>query len=439
MGARMDYLQELGFTPVEREEIPDPTQEAMDAAIARWTEKVTGNQNPYPVDGLVLSYDDTQYAATGSVTGHHATRAGLAFKWQDESADSVLKEIEWSCAASTITPVAIFAPVELEGTTVQRASLCNISECERLGIGGPGTELSVIKANKIIPKVIRVNRREGELEIPATCPVCGAKTEVHVNDVSGTRTLRCQNPKCTAKQLKKYARFVAKEALDIDGVSEQTLARFINAGWIHRYADLFHLPEHKDAIVAMEGFGEKSYQNLETALSRARQTTGQKLLFGLSVPLIGQEVAKLLLGAYPFAELMQTARTAEDEQIFASIRGIGPEKSAALVRWMKDEENAAGLEALLTEVTVAEEVQAEGGSRCDGLTFVVTGDVHTYKNRNELKAYIESQGGKVTSAVSGSTSFLINNDVASASSKNRKARELGIPILSEEEFRERFA
>ena len=437
-GARMAYLEELGFTPVERERIDAPDEAAVEAAVGRWTEKVTGRKNPYPVDGLVITYDDTAYAATGSVTGHHAARAGYAFKWQDESADSVLDHIEWSCAASTITPVAVFEPVELEGTTVQRASLCNISECERLGIGGPGTELSVIKANKIIPKVIRVIRPVGELEIPSACPVCGAATAVHVNEVSMTRTLRCTDPDCTAKQLKKFTRFVSRDALDIDGISEQTLARFINAGWIRENADIFRLPEHRDEIVALEGFGERSVQNLEAALEKAREAPAQKVLFGLSVPLCGQEVARLLLSAYSFGDLVRTARETEDEAVFASIGGIGPEKSASLVRWMKNEKNAAALDRLLEQIRLTEPEKQETGEKCAGLTFVVTGDVNTYKNRNELKAYIESQGGKVTGSVSGSTSFLINNDTASASGKNRKAQQLGIPVISEEEFRARF-
>ena len=473
-GARMDFLEKLGFHPVERELVLQPDAASVADAIARWTEKVTGMKapgrtgsstknhaaneaagrtNPYPVDGLVITYDDTAYASTGSVTGHHATRAGYAFKWQDESADSELDHIEWSCAASTITPVAVFKPVELEGTTVQRASLCNISECERLGIGGPGTKLSVIKANKIIPKVIRVIQKEGELEIPKICPVCGEQTEIRVNEASATRTLRCTNPACAAKQLKKFTRFVSKTGMDIDGISEQTLARFINAGWVHEYADLYHLPEHREEIVQMEGFGEKSMENLVSALEKSRQTEPQRLLFALCIPLCGQEVAKLLLSRYALPELIRTARETEDAEAFSVIDGIGPEKSASFVRWMQEEANAAGLDRLLAELSFREEDLADpndpasaagkaakeaAAGRCAGLTFVVTGDVHHYKNRNELKAYIESQGGKVTGAVSGSTSFLINNDVNSASGKNQKAKKLGIPIISEDEFVERF-
>ena len=227
-GEQMDYLKDNGFVCVEHELVEKPTEENIRHVIDKWTKLVTDEVNPYPVDGLVITYDDTVYASTGSVTGHHATRAGYAFKWQDTSAETRLDHIEWSCAASTITPVAVFDPVELEGTTVKRASLCNISECERLGIGGEGTMLSVIKANKIIPKVIHVQTINGQFVIPDSCPVCGAKTEIHVSDVSGTKTLRCTNPECDAKKLKKYARFVSKAGMDIDGISEQTLARFIN-------------------------------------------------------------------------------------------------------------------------------------------------------------------------------------------------------------------
>ena len=226
----MDWLDSLGFKTVERRAIASPNPESVESIIAIFTEEVTSKKNPYPVDGLVICYDDTDYAQTGSITGHHATRAGIAFKWQDEAAETFLKDIEWSCAASTISPVAIFEPVELEGTTVKRASLCNISECERLGIGGAGTKISVIKANKIIPKVIRVVNQEGTFDIPAECPVCHAPTQVSISEASGTKTLHCTNTGCPAKQLKKYARFVSKEGMNIDGISEQTLAKFINLG-----------------------------------------------------------------------------------------------------------------------------------------------------------------------------------------------------------------
>ena len=437
-GERMHWLQEQGFSPVDAEAVDNPQLEEVQTVINRWTQRVTDGDNSYPVDGLVIVYDDTEYAAGGSVTGHHATRAGYAFKWQDEAAQSTLQYIEWSCAASTITPVAVFEPVQLEGTVVKRASLCNISECERLGIGGKGTEIQVIKANKIIPKVIRVSRTEGTLEIPSVCPVCGRETEIRISVASGTKTLRCTNSGCPAKQLKKFTRFVSKGGMDIDGISEATLARFVNEGWITGFADIYKLKEHRDEISQLEGFGDKSADNLMAALDRSSVIPAGRLIYALSIPLIGPDVAARLLSAYRFSDLVHTAETAEDLQVFAHVDGIGPEKSSAFVNWFKDAENVQELNALLSLVRVSEPVQAEKGNRTGNLTFVVTGDVHLWKNRNELKAYIESQGGKVTGSVSKSTDFLINNDLQSASTKNRKAQELGVPIISEEEFMERF-
>ena len=440
-GNRMAWLGQQGFKPVDRELIEQPTEANIQAVIDRWTERVTGKSSspfPYPVDGLVITYDDTAYAATGSVTGHHATRAGYAFKWQDESAETELEYIEWSCAASTISPVAVFKPVELEGTTVKRASLCNISECERLGIGDKGTKIAVIKANKIIPKVINVVERLGVFHIPEFCPVCQSATEVTESESSGTKTLHCTNTHCPAKQLKKFGRFVSKEGINIDGLSEQTIQKFINLGWVREYADLFHLDNHASELRTMEGFGDKSVSKLLTAIEKARDVEAHRLLFALNIPLIGRDVCNRLLSAYQIADLFHTAIEATTEDVFATIAGIGPEKSASFVRWMKDKDNYSMLQQLLVELNISQSSSAPTGNSCEGLTFVITGDVHHYKNRNELKAYIESQGGKVTGSVSKSTSFLINNDVESSSGKNKKAKELSIPIISEEEFIARF-
>lgn len=433
-GERMAFLANQGFDTVEREKITNPTLSNIEACIDRWTQKVTNGSCPYPVDGLVIAYDDTAYAATGSVTGHHATRAGYAFKWQDESVVTKLDHIEWSCAASTISPVAVFNPVELEGTTVKRASLCNISECQRLGIGDKGTEISVIKANKIIPKVIKVERKVGDLEIPDRCPVCGEPTEVVTSASSGTLTLHCTNMECPAKRLKKFARFVSKDGMNIDGISEQTIARFVNMGWISEYADFYDLELHALELSTLEGFGQKSTNNILNSVDKARIVDARRLLYALNIPLCGGDVCKRLLAQYPIAELIEKARSEADDY-FAHIPGIGPEKSASVVKWMKNDDNYGMLQRLLDKVTIAEaDSQDEMGTRCAGLTFVVTGDVHHFKNRNELKAYIESQGGKVTGSVSKSTSFLINNDVTSTSGKNKKAQELGIQILSEDDF-----
>ena len=447
-GDRMAWLDRQGFQTVERQLVSHPESSSVESVVNAFTEKVTSKGNPFPVDGLVICYDDTAYAQTGSITGHHATRAGLAFKWQDETAQTVLQQVEWSCAASTISPVAVFQPVELEGTTVKRASLCNISECQRLGIGGPGTQLSVIKANKIIPKVVSVIQSVGTFSIPDRCPVCQAPTAVRESEASGTLTLHCTNADCPAKQLRKFARFVSKEGMNIDGISEQTLSKFINLGWVSEYADIYELRSHIRELAQMEGFGEKSASNIMRSIDKSRDVEAHRLLYALNIPLCGLDVCRRLLGAYPLAALVSEstkrgddlfATQAEPEEVFAHVSGIGPEKSASFVRWFRDERNLGRYRRLLEKLTVSEPDTTPSGSRCQGLTFVITGDVHHYKNRNELKAYIESQGGKVASAVSGSTSFLINNDIASTSGKNQKAQQLGIPIISEDDFVSRYA
>ena len=436
-GQRMDYLEKLGFQTVEHRFIENPTSVNIQEKIDEFTQKVTHKKQPFPVDGLVITYDDTQYASTGSVTGHHATRAGYAFKWQDEYVETVLDHIEWSCAASTISPVAVLRPVELEGTTVQRASLCNISECERLGIGDAGTKLQVIKANKIIPKVIKITEKVGVLNIPDKCPVCGAEAHVVLSE-SGTKKLHCSNVDCTAKQLKKFARFVSKDGINIDGISEQTVSTFINHGWIRDYADFYHLKDFAYQITSLDGFGKKSVSKLLESIEKSRNTDSRHLLYALSIPLCGFDVAKRLLSKYTFKELMETAKTSLFDDVFASIDGIGPEKSARFVNWFKDDKNYLKVSNLLKELDVKEVEVAEVGTKCAGQTFVITGDVYHYKNRNELKAYIESQGGKVTGSVSKSTTYLINNDAESQSSKNKKAHQLGISIITEEQFREKF-
>ena len=437
-GARMDWLKANGMKPVEHECIEHPDLKAMSKAIDRWTDKVVNSVNPYPVDGLVVSYDDTDFAQTGSITGHHATRGGLAFKWQDEAADTPLEYVEWSCAASTISPVAVFKPVELEGTTVKRASLCNISECERLGIAGQGTMLSVIKANKIIPKVIQVIRPEGQFEIPQNCPVCGASTEVIVSPQSGTKTLHCSNKDCPAKQLKRFARFVSKAGMDIDGISEQTLSKFINLGWVGEFADIYHLNSHALELSMMEGFGRKSVSNMLSSIEKSRNVEAHKLLFALTIPMCGVDVCTRLLSQYGLNELIDKAKEADDLGLFSTIEGIGIEKSSSFIAWFKEPKNQASVANLLKELNVRQAQDKPKGARCQGLTFVVTGDVHHFKNRDELKSYIANQGGKVTGSVSKSTSFLINNDVNSTSAKNQKAHALGIPILSEEDFLRTF-
>lgn len=431
-GDRMQYLEDLGFQVVDREETDAA---ALPEAIERWTKRVEDGQMDIPVDGLVICYDDTEYAASGSVTGHHATRAGFAFKWQDEAMDTRLSYIEWSCAVSTISPVAVFEPVQIEGTTVSRASLCNLSEIERLGIGRECT-LSVIKANKIIPKCIAVKDAIGEVQIPKECPVCHAPTEIRISKNSGTKTLHCTNPDCTAKNVKKFTRFVSKWGMDIDGLSIQTMLRFINEGYIHEFADIYHLKEHFDKISQMEGFGEKSVANMDQSIEKSRNVHPVNFLFALCIPLIGVDAGKKIVGSIGFDAFLQRL---EEGGGFEDIDGIGAERSNSIQNWYAKESNRTSMQHLLQELTVekAEPKDTSGGS-CNGLTFVITGDVHHYKNRDEFKAYVESQGGKVAGSVSGKTAYLVNNDTESASSKNRKAKELGIPIISEDEFVKRF-
>lgn len=451
-GERMQRLQQLGFHPVERQLIEQPTPHQLQMAIDQWTRRVTGedkvNMNPYPVDGLVITYDDTLYAQSGNVTGHHATRAGYAFKWQDESVTTTLQYIEWSCAASTISPVAVFTPVQLEGTTVKRASLCNISECERLGIGGQGTKIEVIKANKIIPKVIGVTHTEGQLDIPHQCPVCQSPTIVTTSKIGGTRTLHCTNSECPAKQLKKFVRFVSKDGLDIDGISEQTIAKFINLGWLKEWSDFYRLHEHREEMSSLEGFGRKSVTNLLQSIENSRNVDANRLLYAMSIPLCGKDVCRKILTAHPLNDLVQIAGgTAADTNtplpvspvdVLAAVPGIGPEKSASMVKWFSNAHNRRQWETLITQLNIAQTDNQPAGNRCHNLTFVVTGDVHHFKNRNELKAYIESEGGKVTGSVSKSTNYLINNDLESNSSKNQKAKQLNIEIISEDTFIQRF-
>lgn len=430
-GERMDYLREQGFFVVEHERT---NAGGLPEKIRQFSEKVENGEMDIPVDGLVLCYDDTVYASEGSVTGHHATNAGLAFKWQDVSAETTLLQVEWSCAASTISPVAVFAPVKLEGTTVSRASLCNISEMERLGIGENNkTVLEVIKANKIIPKCIAVKKAEGKFEVPKTCPVCGAATKTEVAPKSGTRTLHCTNPACSAKHIKKYERFVSKAGMDIDGFSVETIVKFLNEKIISDFSDIYHVDGFEEKIIEMEGFGEKRFRNLISAVEKSRDVEPVPLIFSLCIPMIGTDAAKKIVGSIGFDGFLKRL---EDGGEFDDIDGIGPEKSSSIRQWYADVKNQEQLDKILKEVRVKKTETAADGEdgRCKGLTFVVTGSLAHFANRGELKAYIESQGGTVTGSVSGKTDFLVNNDTESSSAKNTKAKALGIPVISEEEF-----
>lgn len=431
-GDRMSYLSDMKFNVVKRE----ATDAAgLDEAVKRWTRDVESGRMDVPVDGLVICYDDTAYAAGGSVTGHHATRAGFAFKWQDEAVDTRLRYIEWSCAVSTISPVAVFEPVQIEGTTVSRASLCNLTEIERLGVGKECT-LSVIKANKIIPKCIAVKDAVGAVEIPKECPVCHHPTRIFVSKNSGVKTLHCTNPDCTAKNVKKFSRFVSKSGMDIDGLSVQTMLKFINEGFIKQFPDIYHLPEHFDKISSMEGFGEKSCMNMQAAIEKSRHVHPVNLIFALCIPLIGTDAGKKIVNAIGFDGFADRMRNATD---FVDIDGIGQEKSGSILEWYASPQNSAMFEALIKELDIEKvDIKDMSEGSLNGKTFVITGDVHDFANRSEFKAYVESQGGKVTGSVSKKTDYLVNNDTESTSSKNKKAKELGIPIISEDTFIEMF-
>ncbi|MCR5090957.1 MAG: NAD-dependent DNA ligase LigA [Oscillospiraceae bacterium] len=433
-GARMDYLDRLGFTTVARELT---SAEKLPETVEEWTKRVENGEMQIPVDGLVIAYDDTLYAATGSVTGHHATRAGFAFKWQDESAQTTLRQVEWSCGATVITPIAIFDPVQLEGTTVSRASLVNLSEMDRLGIGeNDRTEIEVIKSNKIIPKVVAVTAAIGKYSLPGQCPACGGAVSVTTGP-SGAQTLRCDNPECPAKNLKKFERFVSKSGMDIDGLSIETLRDFVGLGYIHSFADVYRLSRYADEIRELEGFGQKSCDNLMAAIEKSRTgTDAVHFLTALCIPQIGTDAAKRLVDAYGWPGFAQVL---DSDTELDSVDGFGPERSGAVRGWYANEQNRRVFHELTELLNIsAVEPMTEAKGRCVGLTFVITGDVHSFKNRDEFKAYVEANGGKVAGSVSKKTSYLVNNDTNSTSSKNRKAMELRIPILSEDDFIAQF-
>ena len=431
-GERMDFLKKEGFVTVEYTRC---NADSLPSYIDAYTSKVETGKMDIPVDGLVICYADNDYASTGSVTGHHATRAGLAFKWADISAFSKLKYIEWSCAASTISPVAVFESVELEGTNVSRASLCNISEMERLGIGDECI-VEVIKANKIIPKCISVKDSSGHFSIPDLCPVCKSPTRVVISAKSGTKTLQCINPDCSAKQGKKFTRFVSKTGMDIDGLSIQTMIKFMNMGYIKDFDDIYHLNAHAEEIRRLEGFGDKSVENMLSSIEKSRKVKAVNFIFALCIPMIGLDAGKKLVGELGFDGFLKRL---QDGTGFDDIDGIGSEKSGKIIEWHETVRNREMLQRLLGELEITDkEPKSISAGSCMGLTFVITGDVHSFKNRDEFKAYVESAGGKVAGSVSGKTDFLVNNDPESNSSKNKKAKELGVPIISEDDFIDRF-
>ena len=416
------WLLEQGFDVVEHHFVTSAT---IEDEVKWFADKIVTND--FPSDGLVLTYDDIAYGQSLGMTAKFP-RDSFAFKWADEIRETTLTDIEWSPSRTgLINPVAIFEPVELEGTTVSRASVHNISIMEELELG-VGDKINVYKANMIIPQIAENLTRSGVKDIPLTCPVCGGDTVIK-ND-NGTKTLYCTNPKCQAKQIKSFALFVSRDALNMEGLSEATLEKFISMGFIKDFADIFHIDEHKEVIVEMEGFGKKSYDNLIASIDKSRKTTLAKLVYGLGIAGIGLSNAKVICKSLDEDPVKVSGATYEQ---LNAIDGIGDVLAGAFVKYFADAENKELFEKLLNEVEI-EVVENNNPQIFAGVNFVVTGSVEHFANRNEVKAVIEARGGKVTGSVTSKTSYLINNDKMSTSSKNKKAMDLNIPIISEDEF-----
>ncbi|MBR1771610.1 MAG: NAD-dependent DNA ligase LigA [Lachnospiraceae bacterium] len=417
------FLQEQGFAVVEHY-LVDP--DTILDRIAYFEQKIADYE--IPSDGLVLVYEDIAYGRSLGRTAKFP-RDSIAFKWADEIRETTLLEVEWSASRTgLINPVAIFAPVELEGTTVSRASVHNVSIVRGLRLG-IGDRITVYKANMIIPQIAENLTQSDTLEIPAVCPVCGQPTKIsQVNDV---QSLYCTNEQCAAKHIKAFTLFVSRDAMNMDGLSEMTLEKFIDRGFIREFADLFHLDRYRDAITQMEGFGEKSYANLIESIDQARNTTLPRLLYALGITGIGVANAKLLCKHFDYD--LERIRAAKTEEL-GEIEGIGEVLAGAVAAYMQDPDNQRRLEALLAEVTLEKPQVNAAQQTLTGHSFVITGSLQHYENRDALKAIIEDRGGKVTGSVTGKTTCLINNDVTSNSTKNKKAKELSVPILSEEDF-----
>lgn len=420
---QMEWLKEQGFEVVEGYEV---TAGTIEERVKFFSEKIADND--FPSDGLVLVYDDIAYGQSLGTTSKFP-RDSFAFKWADEIRETTLLEIEWSPSRTgLINPVAIFEPVELEGTTVSRASVHNISIMEELELG-IGDTIAVYKANMIIPQIAENLTRSGVKDIPEECPVCHGKTEIR--KVSDAKALYCTNEECGAKHLKSFALFVSRDALNIDGLSEATLEKFIAKGFINHYSDIFHLEQYKDAIKSMEGFGEKSYVNLQKSIEKARVTTLPKLIYSLGIANIGLANAKVICKELNF-DIEKMLHVTEEE--LSEISGIGPVIAKAFVSYFAKEQHVEEFRRLLTELEIPKEEESKEAQIFENMNFVITGSVEHFANRNEVKAVIESKGGKVTGSVTSKTNYLINNDIESTSSKNKKARELGVPIISEETF-----
>ena len=383
--------------------------------------------NDFPSDGLVITYDDIEYGESLGTTAKFPRNA-MAFKWTDETADTTLREIEWSASRTgLINPIGVFDAVELEGTQVSSASVHNISVMESLELG-IGDTISVFKANMIIPQIALNKTKSNNVEIPKVCPVCGGTTKIEqINDV---KSLYCTNPACQAKHIKSFAHFVSRNAMNIDGLSEATIEKFISHGYLKSFTDLYHLDRYKDGIVSLEGFGEKSYDNIIAAVEKSRNTTMPKLIYSLGIANIGLSNAKMIVKAIGDNK---DALISADHESLEAIDGIGSVIADAFVSYFENEENVQLFEKLIDELDIQhDEVQTE--QTLDGKIFVITGSLNYFDNRNALKELIESMGGKVTGSVTGKTDYLINNDAESSSSKNKTAAKLGVPVITEEEF-----
>lgn len=425
--AQFDFLTEQGFDVVESRRVgPDTILDE----IAYFENKIPDYD--VPSDGLVLTYEDISYGQSLGRTAKFP-RDSIAFKWADELRETTLKEIEWSASRTgLINPVAIFEPVELEGTTVSRASVHNISIVRGLKLG-IGDRITVYKANMIIPQIAENLTQSDTLEIPETCPVCGQPTQIRqVNDV---QSLYCMNPACDAKKIKAFTLFVSRDAMNVDGLSESTLEKFLARGFLHEFADIFRLGRYEQEITQMEGFGEKSYSNLMESIETARNTTLPRIMYGLGIENVGVANAKVLCRHFRFS--LDALRNAAMEEL-NDIDGIGEVIASGIYDYFHDAVRMEQLDRLLMEVNIAQETADEGSQTLAGMSFVITGSLEHYENRNALKDEIEAKGGKVTGSVTGKTTCLINNDTTSQSSKNKKAKELGIRIISEEEFMEEY-
>lgn len=419
---QFEWLEKQGFDVVEHVKV---TKDSLPDAVEQFSQKI--EENDIPSDGLVLLMDDIAYGESLGATAKFPRNA-MAFKWKDELAETTLRYIEWSASRTgLINPVAVFDPVELEGTTVKRASVHNLSIMEELELG-EGDRITVFKSNMIIPQIAENLTRSGTVRIPDACPVCGGETEIRKNiDV---KSLYCINPNCQAKKIKAFELFVSRDAMNIDGLSSATMEKLIDRGFIKEYADIFHLETWKESIIEMEGFGQKSYENMIESIEKARKTTLPRVIYALGIPGIGVANAKMLSKAFGFD--FEKMRAASIEEL-TEVDGIGTVLAKGWKDYFANPKQNEVVDHLLAELEIEiEHVDTE--LSLDGKVFVITGAVKQFANRNELKAYIEQRGGKVTSAVSTKTNYLINNDVTSNSSKNKKARELNIPILSEEEF-----